>query len=342
MRPITILALNASAHDAAFDPIRAFEAGSVEVVHAEYRRPWEQVSALRTGTPLPEHESLPDELCTALARATVVFGFFVPRDLPRRAPQLRWLHTPATGVDHLRGTGVLEAAIVVTTVGGLFAPVIAEHVVAAMLHFAKRLDTFKRQQRERKWEMTRVEALAGKTLGLVGVGNIGTAVAQLAQAFGMRVIGLGRSAAGTRHVPGVDRLLARNDLPDLLALADYVVVAVADTPETRHMLGITELAAMKRSAVLVNVARGTVIDEAALIAALQANRIAGAALDVFAQEPLPVSSPLWSLPNVLLTPHVAVNVVDYLPRAIAQFAENVGRFLNGEPLLNQFDRRRGY
>jgi phosphoglycerate dehydrogenase-like enzyme len=342
MDPLTIVALNASTHDAAFAPIRTLAPGKIELVHAQYRSSWEEVSARRTGAPLTVPEEIPDELRTALARADVIFSFVVPRTVLELAPRLRWTHTPAAGIDHLRGTGILESDVLVTTVDGLFAPEIAEHVLAVMLHFAKRLDLFERLQRAREWRMTRVQSLASRTVGVVGVGRIGTAVARLAQSFGMRVIGVGRSAEVERHVPGVDQLFARAELPQLLAAADYVVLAVADTPETRGMIGAAELAAMKPEAVLINVARGTVVDEPALVAALAGGRLAGAALDVFAHEPLGADSPLWALENVLITPHVAANVTDYLPRAIAQFAANVARFVRGEPLHNQFDRRRGY
>jgi phosphoglycerate dehydrogenase-like enzyme len=341
MTRLTIVALNAATHDTAFDAVRALDPG-IRILHAQYRSSWEEVSARRTGAPLTEPEVLSDDLRAALAEAEVIFSFVVPRAVRALAPRLRWVHTPATGIDHLRGTRVLESDIIVTTVGGLFAPVIAEHVFAGILHFAKRLEHFEQERRERIWRMTRVQSLAGRTVALIGVGAIGTAVARLAKAFGMHVIGLGRSDPSRRQVPDVDRLYARTDLTDLLAAADYVVVAVADTPETRQMIGAAELAAMRPEAVLINVARGTVIDEVALIATLQAGTIAGAALDVFANEPLPTDSPLWDMPNVVFTPHVAASVVDYLPRAIALFADNVRRFLNGAPLLNQFDRSRGY
>ena len=338
--PLTILALNMAAHDAAFDAIRAL--GDVEVVHAEFSTSWAEVSARRTGTPSPTPEVLSDELRAALARAEVIFCFVVPRNLPPLAPQLRWVATPATGIDHMRGTGILESDVALTTAGGHFAPVIAEYVFAGILHFAKRLDVFDRQRRARIWKMERVESLAGRTLGVVGVGAIGQAVAKLGHAFGMRVVGLGRSDPRGREIPHVDQVLPRRALPELLAASDYVVVAVAETPETRHLIGATELAAMPRHAVLVNVARGTVIDEAALVATLRAERIAGAVLDVFAIEPLPADSPLWELPNVVLTPHVAASTADYLPRAIALFTDNVRRFLRGEPLQRRFDRARGY
>src|SRR5262249_44279036 len=226
------------------------------------------------------------------------------------------------------------ADIPITTVGGLFGPLIAEHVFAVMLTFAKRLSHFAAQQRAHTWQMSRVTALEGRTVGLVGVGAIGSAVAVRAKAFGMRTLGLGPSDPRGRHVAGVDRLVGRAELHAMLAESDWVVIAAADTPETRGMIGPVELAAMKPGAVLVNVARGSLIDETALVDALRAARFAG--------EPLPPESPLWDLPGVLVTPHIATNVPEYLARAIEQFATNVRRFLVGEPLLNQVDRRLGY
>ena len=338
--PTVIVALNTASRDQVFAPVRAVP--GVELVHADYAVSWEEISARRAGRPLPEPEPLSDALRAVLARAEVVFGFVIPRGILTLAPRLRWVATPATGIDHLRGTGILESALPVTTVGGLFGGLIAEHVFAVMLSFARRLPEFAVQQRERAWRMARVQALAGRTVGLVGVGSIGSAVATRAKAFGMHTLGLGRGAPGGRSVPGVDRLLARADLPELLATADYVVLAAADTPATRGMIGAPELAAMRPETVLVNVARGSLIDEAALIDALRVGRLAGAALDVFAEEPLAASSPLWELPNVLVTPHIATNVPEYLARAVAAFAANVRRFRAGEPLESLVDRARGY
>jgi len=338
--PLTIVALNVAAHDRAFDPIRA--RGDVEVVHADYRSSWDEVSARRAGTLSPAPEVISDALRAALRTADIVFGFVVPRDLLRLAPRLHWVATPATGIDHMRGTGVLESDIILTTVGGHFAPVIAEHVFAGILHFAKRLAIFEQQQRAHVWKMSRVTTLAGRTLGIVGVGAIGAAVAKLGHAFGMRVLGLGRSDPRGRQIPDIDRLLARTQLPELLAASDYAVVAVAETVETRGMIGRAELAALPPHALLVNVARGTVVDETALIAAFREHRIAGAMLDVAAHEPLAADSPLWDMPTVLLTPHVATSIVEYLPQAIKLFADNVDRFQHGEPLQHRFDRQRGY
>jgi phosphoglycerate dehydrogenase-like enzyme len=338
--PLTIVALNVAAHDHAFTAIRALD--DVTVVHAEYRSSWAEVSARRGGAAAGGPERLGDELRTALRTADVVFGFVVPRDLPALAPRLRWVATPATGIDHMRGTGVLESDIILTTVGGHFAPVIAEHVFAGILHFAKRFATFEQQQRQRVWKMSRITSLAGRTLGVVGVGAIGRAVARLGHAFGMHVVGVGRGDPRGRQVAHVDRILARPQLHELLAAADYAVLAVADTAETQQMIDAAALAAMAPHAVLINVARGTVVDEAALIAALRDGQIAGAMLDVVAHEPLAADSPLWELPNVLLTPHVATSTADYLPQAIVLFADNLRRFQRGEPLQHQFDRSRGY
>ncbi|GIW42623.1 MAG: 3-phosphoglycerate dehydrogenase [Candidatus Binatia bacterium] len=338
---VVVVAVNLEGFDSAFAPVRDLS-DRVELVHAAYETSWEEVSARRSGRPSPRPEKLTPELLSALERAEVVFGFVLPRNLPQLAPRLRWVATPATGFDQLRGCGVLESGIPVTSVGGLFAPDIAEHVFASVLFLAKRLRTFEDQRRRREWRMRRVEFLHGKTLGLVGVGNIGKAVAARAKAFGMRVVGVGRSSSEGRTVPGVDRLLERRELPMLLREADVVVVAVADTPETRGMIGEREIGEMKPTAYLVNVSRGTVLDEPALVHALESGRLRGAALDVFETEPLPPESPLWELENVLVTPHVAANAEDYMPRAIAQFAENLRRYLEGKPLENRYDPVRGY
>jgi phosphoglycerate dehydrogenase-like enzyme len=339
---LTILALNLRPLASSFAEACAGAGVTTRVLHAEYRPSWEEVSARRRGTPLPEPESISDELRSALAETEIVFSFTVPRGILELAPRLRWLATPSTGIDHLRGTGMLESQVEITNVAGLAAGVIAEHVFAAILFFAKRLRHFEQEFRERKWRMTRLRSLEGKTIGLVGIGNIGQAVAVRASAFGMRVLGVGRGAPGGRSVPGVERIVSRGELPELLGAADHVVLAVADTPETRGMIGAAEIAAMKPDAILVNVARGTVIDEGALVEALRDGRIGAAALDVFAHEPLPESSPLWELPNVLITPHVAANFDEYMPRAIEHFASNLRRFVAGDALENRFDRDRGY
>src|SRR5262249_46336197 len=188
-----------------------------------------------------------------------------------------------------------------TPAAGLSGGVLAGLFSGAMLPCAGRPADSEEQRRERRWQMGRIAALEGRTVGLVGVGAIGAAVAGRAKAFGMQTIGLARTVAPGRTVPGVDRLLPREELPALLAAADPPVLAVAATPATRGMIGARELALLRPTSVLINVARGSIVDEAALIDALQAGRLAGAALDVFATEPLPENSPLWTLDRVLIT-----------------------------------------
>jgi phosphoglycerate dehydrogenase-like enzyme len=302
---------------------------AVEIVHADYQLPWTAIADRRAGRAAAAPEASAD-LRRCLAAAEVIFGFALPAGLTELAPRLRWVETPATGFDQLNGTGVLEAGVAVTTIGGLYAPAVAEHVFALLLALWRRLDEFRADQRRRHWEMRPVRELRDATLAIVGLGNIGRAVARAAKAFGMRVIGARRRSG---EVPeGVDRVFAPHELHAMLAEADVVVVAVAGTPETTRLIGAPELAAMKRDACLVNVARGIVVDEDALAAALAAGRIGGACLDVFVAEPLPPESPLWDLPNVLLTPHVAVNTPAKLARAVEHFADNLRRFCSGEPL----------
>jgi phosphoglycerate dehydrogenase-like enzyme len=234
-----------------------------------------------------------------------------------------------------------------------------EYVLMMMLAFAHRLPEMVRFQRRAEWAHdlwpeVGAQELRGAIVGIVGYGSIGREVGRLAKAFGMRVLALKRRAGQTEdagwRLPGlgdpalehVDRLLSRDELPALLGESDYVVLSLPLTPETRGMIGAAELGQMKHSAVLINVARGDLVDEAALVEALQEGKIGGAALDVFSQEPLPADSPLWRLPNVLLSPHAADVNAHYDARAIELFAENLRRYLDGRPLLNVVDLAQGY
>ena len=304
----------------------------VEIRHVAFALPWEEIAARRAGRFATGTEATP-EAAAALRDADAVLGFGLPLRTAALAPALRWVETPATGFDQLNGTGVLERRdIAVTTIGGLFAPWVAEHVFALLLGLWRQIDRFAAAQARREWTGRGVEVreLRGATMAIVGLGNIGQAVARAASAFGMRVIGA-RQRVGDVP-PGVERVYPRAELHAMLGEADVVVLAVAGTPETVRMIGAAELAAMRRDAVLINVARGIVVDEAALAEALAAGHIGGAGLDVFVQEPLPADSPLWTLPNVLITPHIAVNVPSKLRRCVEHFAENLRRFCAGEPL----------
>ncbi|MGH2400111.1 MAG: D-2-hydroxyacid dehydrogenase, partial [bacterium] len=232
----------------------------------------------------------------------------VPDDIVERAPGLKWLQLTSAGVDRLLNAPVVHSQVKVMTASGIHAVPISEYVIGAMLAFAKGLPRAMRQQVERKWQGYWPEELEAKTVGVLGMGAIGARVVELSKALGMRVLALRRSAVGrvTREgsaVNAADEVLGPDELTYLLAESDYVVVALPLTEETRGLIGEAELRAMKPSAVIVNIGRGAIIDEAALVRALKDGRIAGAALDVFQQEPLPSDNPLWTFKNVIITTH---------------------------------------
>jgi len=255
------------------------------------------------------------------------------------APGARWVHIRSAGVDGSVYPELAERPLVVTNARGVFSRSLAEFVLAAVFHFAKDLRRLMRNQDRRVWEAHTPRLVGGQTMGIVGYGDIGRATAQMARALGMRVVALRRS--GTAD-PSTDEMFPPSRLHDLMAASDFVVLATPLTDETRGLVDGKAIAAMKRTAVLVNVGRGPVVQEAALVAALQAGAIGGAALDVFETEPLPAASPLWSLDNVLLSPHSADHTPGWLENAMTCFLANLRRFLAGEPLENPVDPRRGY
>jgi len=307
----------------------------VDLRHVTFDVSWDEITARRGGR-LERVTNATPAVAEGLRDAEVILGFGLPGDTARLAGTLRWVETPATGFDQLNGTGVLERAdVTVTTVGGLFAPWVAEHAFALLFGLARQIDRFAAAQQRREWVGRGVELreLSDTTLAIVGLGNIGLAVARAAKAFGMRVLATRRRCD---EVPAeVDRMYPPEELPAMLGQADAVVVAVAGTPETVNLIGAAELAAMRPNALLINVARGAVVDEAALAAALAAGRIAGAGLDVFVHEPLPPESPLWTLPNVLITPHIAVNVPSKLRRSVEHFADNLRRYCASQELADR-------
>jgi len=261
------------------------------------------------------------------------------RRLLTRVPNLRWVHTISAGVDHLLFPELRESDAILTNASGVFNIPIAETVMAYILAVVKRLPEFLAQQREHRWEKLPLRELGGLTVGIVGLGDIGTEVARLCRAFGMHVLGLRRRPAPSDVA---DEVLPPDRLHDLLARSDFVVIAAPLTAETRGMIGRAELAAMKPDAWLINISRGAIVDEEALIEALQAGRIGGACLDVFAEEPLPPESPLWDMPNVIITPHNSWSSPHIEEREIDLFLENLRRYVAGEPLLNVVDKQAGY
>jgi phosphoglycerate dehydrogenase-like enzyme len=258
------------------------------------------------------------------------------------APRLKWIQLTSAGADRLLNSGFVEQGITVTTVSGLHATPIGEFIIGAMLQWAKGAPRTLRAQIKHEWTRFAPTELYGKTVGIVGIGHIGAEAARLAKAFGCRVIATKRTATAPSTEPYADEILPSSELPRVLAESDYVVLCVPLTNDTRGLIGERELRMMKPTACLVNIARGAVVDEAALIAALRDGVIAGAAIDVFEQEPLPADSPLWDLENVILTPHISGGTENYNRRATEIFAGNLRRYLNGDALENVVDPARGY
>jgi phosphoglycerate dehydrogenase-like enzyme len=243
-------------------------------------------------------------------------------------------------VDQLLYPEVREGDILVTTSSGIHQPLV-EHVFALLLALVRRLHIAIRNQQERRWDRSRAVGgeVRGMTVGVLGLGSIGAEVAAKATAFGMRVIGTKRTPGG---VPHVDRVYPPEALHEVLAAADVVVVALPLTDETRGLLGEQEFRAMKPAGLLINIGRGPIVQEAALIRALQERWIGGAGLDVFEREPLPADSPLWAMEDVIITPHVSGGWPGYLDAAVPLFCENLARYLRSAPLLNLVDKSRGY
>lgn len=280
--------------------------------------------------------SAPEALET-IADVDVVYGWKLPSELYPRATRLRWLQAMGAGVDWLL-TAPLPDDVAVTRAPGVFGPWMAEYVAGWCLWVTQRMATYLAAQAERRWIQAVLPArLRGQTVLLVGVGDIGRVVARTLTALGARVEGINTTG---RAVPGVARMHRPRRLEAALAGADFVVVLVPLTETTRGLLGARALGAMKSTAWLVNVARGPVVDETALVHALETRAIAGAVLDVFATEPLPPEHPLWKVPNAVVTPHISgpSTVEEIAPI----FNENLGRYLAGRPLRHRVDRRRGY
>jgi glyoxylate/hydroxypyruvate reductase A len=266
----------------------------------------------------------------------VVYGWKLPAVLYGKARKLQWLQVMGAGVDW----ALAEAPrrVVVTRAPGVFGPWMSEYVLAWCSWVTQRTETYRAAQRERRWIDTVLPGrLRGKTLTLIGVGDIGREIARVARAVGMHVIGVSRSA---QRVPAVERVYRPGHLPRALAAADFVVVVVPLTRQTRGLLDARALAAMRPGAWLLNISRGAVVDEAALVDALRSRRIAGAILDVFPIEPLPADHVLWELDNVVITPHIAgPSTAEELAPV---FNDNLARWLRGRPLQHVVDRARGY
>jgi len=281
-----------------------------------------------------------DEMLNAAIDADIIFmARAYKREMVLCARSLKWLHLAGAGVDRLRPFDDLPPEITITHTPSLNAHMMADYVMCVISMLTWKFPRILRNQQQQCWQRWSIEKLEGKTLVLVGMGNVGTAIASRARAAQMSLVGVRRRP---QSQDGFARVVAPHRLMDVLPQADYLVICAPLTAETESLIGSHEMQVMKPSAYLVNVGRGAIIDEEALGVALEKGQIAGAALDVFVEEPLPTESKLWQLPNVITTPHISAYSPDYDARALALFCSNLERFLAGKTLRHVVDRSREY
>ena len=322
---------------ATYTPVAAWNMPDAYV--ERLRREFPEHTFVRVHSDAEALERIPD--------AEVAFGARFTPDHLAAARRLRWIHSPAAGVGNLLFPELISSTVELTNNRGNSAATIAEHVIAVTLALLRGLPLAWRRQTEGVWAQDEINAgpamrtLRESRVLVVGLGSIGAGVARLAASFGAHVVGVRRRT--DQPVPdGVAAVVARDRLAEELPLADVVVVAAADTSGTVRLIGAPELALMKDDAVLVNVSRGSLIDETALTRTLETGRLRGAALDVFEQEPLAAGSPLWARSDVLVTPHVAGFHKNHWDIVIGTFTENLRRFAAGQPLVNRVDKKAGY
>jgi phosphoglycerate dehydrogenase-like enzyme len=288
-----------------------------------------------------------EESLRHLAEAEVFYGWFLPEKHFAEARRLSWMHTAYAGVDEVLHPALVASDVRLTCSRGVSSAALADHLMGMILVFSRGLAASIRERapgiwiRERYFEGNPMpEELDGRILGILGYGSIGREVARRARSFGMRVHAFKRNLTQEEDLP--DRLFGPAELQEFLASADYLAVTLPLTRATEGILDEKTLGWVKPGACLLNVARGKLIREEALVRALESGRLSGAGLDVFTEEPLPSSSPLYRLPNVVLTPHIGGLHPHYLDRATSLFIVNLGRYLKGEPLLHEVDKRAGY
>jgi glyoxylate/hydroxypyruvate reductase A len=314
------------------------EPASLLVYHPDEAQTYAQLIRIPPGREVTVHVCATEaDAAAVIGEVQVAYAWKLPPILYGKAARLEWLQAMGAGVDWVL-VPELPSRVAVTRAPGIFGPWMSEYVLGWCSWVTQRMETYRAAQRERRWiDSVLPGRLRGKTLTLVGVGDIGREIARVARAVGMHVIGVSRSG---ERVPAVERVYRPGHLARALAAADFVVVVVPLTKKTRGLIDAHALAAMRPGAWLINIARGAVVDESALLQALQERRIAGAILDVFSTEPLPADHPLWGLDSVVITPHVAGPSTAEEIAPI--FNDNLARWLRGRPLQHLVDRTRGY
>jgi phosphoglycerate dehydrogenase-like enzyme len=292
---------------------------------------------------LPDYKRVDEEIVDA----EIAITWSVRPEQIKSAQKLRWLHSPAAAVHQLIFPELVNSDIILTNARGVHGPVVAEHVIALIFALAKKIPDAVRLQQKHEWgqqrmwdELPRVREVAGAIVGLIGLGSIGRAVAKSAKALGMRVVAIREHPE--KGSEGADAVFGPAQIDEVFRQGDYIVLAAPVTAGTKAVANAGRLALTKPGACLINVGRGPLVDEPALAAALREKKIGGAALDVFPKEPLPADSPLWDVPNLLITPHTAALTEKLWERHYALFSENLRRYLAGEPLLGFVDKHKGY
>ena len=324
--------------------IRAAAGNRVEVVHEPDLLPKPRYIADHRGASRTVTPEIRERWSALLAKADILFDFDLldPANMPRNAPRLRWVQATSSGIgEFLKSTGLDQSSIIFTTAAGVHCRPLAEFCMLGMLHFFRDVPKLNQMKQAKHWERYTVRGLAGARMLVIGLGEVGRAIAADAALFGMEVWGLRRRTEGALP-QGVSRAIVKSELREALSQVDVLVLACPLTDETRLLVDRPEIAALKPGAVVINVARGAVINEEALADALQSGKISGAALDAFTVEPLPKESRLWDLPNVIISPHSASTVAAENGRIVDIFLDNLDRYLGGRPLRNQFERARGY
>lgn len=281
-----------------------------------------------------------ERLADQLEAADILLALRFPAQMIEHAGRLRWFQATGAGVDSIMAVADRLPGMIITNARGIHGDVIADYVLTGITIMKNDMRQLFADQAERKWSQRSLVPLSAMTLGVVGLGAIGSEICRRAKSAGMTVIGSRRN--GSLPSDHVDEVYPADRLPTMLSRCDAVVLAVPKTPETVGMMGAAEFESMKPSAILVNISRGDVVNEPELIAALQSKTIGGAILDVFQHEPLPQESPLWTMPNVMVTPHLAGGAVDYVDRMLSVFCDNLDSFLNGASMRNIVDPNRGY
>ena len=318
----------------------------IETILCAYQDSTDLRTAKRLRPDDPELRASEPELdadqLAAFARAEVLLGLDAPFELGAVAPRLRWIQAMGSGVGQFAGSHLDDAGVVLTNAVGVGAPSIAEFVVGRVIELYKGFPQLAEQQQRHDWTTRFGRLLRGSTVAVVGLGAIGQAVADRLQPFGVHVLAIRRSWRPGLTAPSVDELFGPSSLLEVLSRSDVVVLAAAGTPETADLIDQSAIDAMKPGAIFVNVARGNMVDESALGAALRSGHLAGAALDVARAEPLPADSPLWEIPNLLLSPHSSTSQDRYFEMIFELFVDNLTRYISGQPLRNLVDLNSGY